>query len=30
MNIRNKKLLYHLTHIDNLDNIIRHGLLREI
>ena len=27
MNIRNKKLLYHLTHIDNLDNIIRHGLL---
>lgn len=27
MNIRGKKLLYHLTHIDNLDSIIENGLL---
>ena len=27
MNIRGKKLLYHLTHIDNLDIIIENGLL---
>lgn len=26
MNIRGKKLLYHLTHIDNLDSIIENGL----
>ncbi|MFQ7325888.1 MAG: DarT ssDNA thymidine ADP-ribosyltransferase family protein [Streptococcus xiaochunlingii] len=27
MNIRGKKLLYHLTHINNLDSIIENGLL---
>ena len=27
MDIKNGKLLYHLTHIDNLDSIIEYGLL---
>lgn len=27
MNIRGKKLLYHLTHIDNIESIIENGLL---
>lgn len=27
MNIKEGKLLYHLTHIDNLDSIIKNGLL---